>query len=226
MEVAPDQVLQIAERFKKLYTGLVYDYLDGLGLPNQALASELKPLTPNMKLAGPAFTVRGHSTVSRDPEIHKIRLLMLREMTMGCIQVRDVGKDVRCGHFGEISATAAYAAGCRGAVIDGGTRDTNYLINMGFPTFARFINPVEALGRWMIFEYNIPIILRGVLGDVVVNPGDWMFGDNDGVIVIPKDLVMETIDECEKICDKESVSRKAMAAGEDPYEVFQKYGRF
>jgi regulator of RNase E activity RraA len=64
---------------------------------------------------------------------------MLKSMTPGCIQVRDCQGDQSCGQFGEISATAAEAAGCAGAVIDGSTRESNYLLDMGFPTFCRFL---------------------------------------------------------------------------------------
>lgn len=220
------EVLGMAERFKGLYTGLLYDVLEGMGISNTALANNIKPLQDDMVLAGPAFTIRGHATHIMDEKIHEIKLELIEHIHPGCIQVIDTGRDEACAHFGEISATAAYAAGCRGAVIDGGTRDSNYLIKMGFPTFSRFQNPVEAYGRWMAFEYQIPIVVRGAIADVVVNPGDWVVGDRDGVVVIPEELVPEVLERAELDFVAEAKSRQAMADGKNPFEVYREYGKF
>jgi regulator of RNase E activity RraA len=179
-----------------------------------------------MKVAGPAFTCHGISTPNKDNKTHDIRLGMLRSMTEGCIQVRDTQGDMFCGHFGEISATAAMARGCIGAVIDGSTRDSNYLIDMKFPTFCRFRNPVEAFGRFMIVDYQIPIYVKGIDGLLAINPGDYMFGDNDGIVVVPEKHTIEVLEIAENWFESESKSRKAMSNGEDPFEVYNKYGRF
>ena len=222
----PYDVLAINERFKKLYTGLIYDACEHIGLRGRALNSGMYPLTHTMQVAGPAFTVRCISTPSRDPNVHNLRLAMLKSMTPGCIQVRDCQNNTSAGHFGEISATAARAAGCAGAVIDGSTRDSNYLINMGFATFCRFRNPVEAYGRFMAVEYQVPIYLNGIDGQMAVEPGDYIFGDNDGVVVVPKEHTLTVLAQAEEWCKAESLSRADMAAGMDPFEVYKKHGRF
>ena len=222
----PYDVLAVNERFKKLYTGLIYDSCEHIGLRGRALASGMYPLTHDMQVAGPAFTVRCISTPSRDPNVHNLRLAMLKSMTPGCIQVRDCQNNTSSGHFGEISATAARAAGCAGAVIDGSTRDSNYLINMGFPTFCRFRNPVEAFGRFMAVEYQTPIFLNGIDGQMAVEPGDYIFGDNDGVVVVPKEHTLTVLAQAEEWCKAEALSRADMAAGMDPFEVYKKHGRF
>lgn len=138
-------VFEVQKRFSKLYTGLVYDACEHLGLKGRAMDSGIYPLVHTMQVAGPAFTVHCIATPSRDANTHDIRLGMLKSMTPGVIQIRDTQNCRSCGQFGEIAATAAKAAGCAGAVIDGSTRDSNYLIDMGFPTFCRFRNPVEPL---------------------------------------------------------------------------------
>ena len=143
-------VKEVEQRYLKLYTGLVYDAMESLGIKGRALQSGIYPLTHTMKLAGPAFTCHGIATPSRDAKIHDIRLGMFKSMTEGVVQIRDTQGDNSAGHFGEISATAAAPHGCVGAVIDGSTRDSNYLIDMGFPTFCRFRNPVEAFGRFIV----------------------------------------------------------------------------
>jgi 4-hydroxy-4-methyl-2-oxoglutarate aldolase len=219
-------VLSVNERFKKLYTGLVYDACEHLGMKGRSLESGMYPLVHTMKVAGPAFTVRCISTPSRDPNVHNVRLGMLRSMTPGCIQIRDCQNNRSAGHFGEISATAARAAGCAGAVIDGSTRDSNYLIDMGFPTFCRFRNPVEAFGRFMAVDYQIPIYVSGIDGQLLVNPGDYVFGDNDGVVIVPRDRTLEVLRQAEEWYESEGKSRADMAAGMDPFEVYKKHGRF
>ena len=137
-------------------------------------------------MAGPAFTVRRQTTPNTDPHTHNIRLGLMKSMCEGCILLSDVQGNKNCGQFGEITATAMRAAGCAGAVIDGSTRDSNYLINMNFPTFCRFRNPVEGLGRSVIVDYMISIYVNGIDGMIRVDPGDFIFGDNDGVVIVPK----------------------------------------
>ncbi len=219
-------VLAVNERYKKLYTGLVYDACEHLGMSGRALDSGMYPLIHTMQVAGPAFTVHCIATPSRDEKVHDIRLGMLKSMTPGCIQIRDAQNNRSCGQFGEISATAAKAAGCAGAVIDGSTRDSNYLIGMGFPTFCRFRNPVEAFGRFMAVDYQIPIFVNGIDGQLVVNPGDYIFGDNDGVVIVPKDFTLKVLQQAEEWCASEKLSRDDMAKGIDPFEVYAKHGRF
>jgi regulator of RNase E activity RraA len=217
---------EIQSRYLKLYAALVSDVLEELGYHHQCMASGIYPLLHTMQVAGPAFTCHGIATPSRDEKIHAIRLGMFKSMTPGVIQVRDTQGDTSCGQFGEISATAAHAHGCVGAVIDGSTRDSNYLINMGFPTFCRFRNPVEALSRFMIVDYQIPIYVKGMDGLLCIHPGDYIFGDNDGVVVVPFEKTVEVLERAEKMYASEAESRRAMASGQDPLEVYQKFGRF
>jgi len=97
---------------------------------------------------------------------------------------------------------------------------------MGFPTFCRFRNPVEGLGRSMIVDYQIPIYVNGIDGMILVEPGDFIFGDNDGVVIVPKDKTVEVLEIAEKWFESEKKSRQAMAEGMDPFEVYNKFGRF
>jgi regulator of RNase E activity RraA len=105
-------------------------------------------------------------------------------------------------------------------------RDSAYLVKMGFPVFARYRNPVEAFGRWMMLEYNVPVLVHGELCQTVqVNPGDFIFGDLDGVMVIPKDLTMAVLEECERVMGIEDVARGEFARGDDPVAVFERHKR-
>jgi len=216
----------IRNRYLKLYTALIYDALESIGLPGRSMDSGIYPLTVDMKVAGPAFTIRRQTTPKTDTYTHNIRLGLMKSMIDGCVMLSDVQGNKNCGQFGEITATAMRAAGCSGAVIDGSTRDSNYLINMNFPTFCRFRNPVEGLGRSVIIEYMIPIYVNGIDGMLRVDPGDFIFGDYDGVVIVPKDKTVEVLETAENWFESEKASRKAMAEGMDPFEVYNTYGRF
>jgi len=218
---------EICERYKQLYAGAVYDVLESLGYPNQAISHQLTPLAPGMKLAGPAFTFKGTFTAERDEDGRQKRLKMVCNMTSPCIEVRDQGTPYNLAIYGELSATTARAHGAVGALIDGGTRDCAHLIAMKFPVFARYRSPVEAFGRYTIVACQVPVRIAGELTEtIIVNPGDFVFGEEDGALVIPKDLMVQVLLECERIKGLENQARSDFARGDDPLEVFQRYKRF
>jgi regulator of RNase E activity RraA len=217
---------QICERYRRLYAGAVFDVLESLGLPNQVVSHELTPLAPEMRLAGPAFTIKGTLTCERDEAGRHQRLRMTHEMVYPCIEVRDRGTPFNVAIYGELSATVARAHGAVGALIDGGTRDSGKLISMGFPVFARYRSPVEAFGRYTMLNCQVPILVSGELTETVqINPGDFIFGEPDGVLVIPKDLTLRVLEECERVKGLEDCARTEFARGDDPVEVFKRYKR-
>lgn len=217
---------EICERYRRLYAGAIYDVLEHLGHPHQVLTRDFCPLLPEMKLAGPAFTVKGTTSTERDETLRHRRLKMITHMSKPCIEVRDQGTPFSLALYGELSATSAAAHGAVGALVDGGIRDTGFLMSMKFPVFARYRTPVEAFGRWAMLDYQVPVLLTGQLTDTVqVNPGDFIFGDYDGVIVIPKELIETVLVECERVSGIEDLARVDFARGEDPLEVFQRHKR-
>ncbi len=217
---------KICERYKRCYAGLVYDVLEHFGFPNQALSHELTPLTPEMKLAGPAFTVKGMTTTEKIEALRYRRLEMIKQMQRPCVEVRDGGTPHPVAIYGELSAASASAYGAVGALVDGGTRDSGKIIEAGFPVFARYRCPIEAYGRWAILEYQVPIRLAGELvASVMISPGDFIFGDYDGVLVIPKDLTMKVLEECERVMGIEDRARIEFSRGDDPVEVFDRHKR-
>ncbi len=217
---------QVAARYKKLYAGLIFDVLEHLGKPYQAVSHELTPLRPDMKLAGPAFTVKGTTTCERNEEVRYKRLAMIKQMSYPCVEVRDAGTPFHVALYGELSATTASAHGAVGALVDGGVRDSAMLVAMNYPVFCRYRNPVEAFGRWMMIDYNVPVLLHGELCETIqVNPGDFIFGDMDGVMVIPREMTMTVLEECERVMSIEDVARIEFARGDDPVTVFEKHKR-
>ena len=220
------KMAEICERYGRLYGGLIFDVLEHMGYPYQALSHELVPLAPDMKLAGPAFTVKGTMTCEKDESRRYKRLAMIQQMRHPCVEVRDAGTPFRVAIYGELSATSARAHGSVGALVDGGVRDSAHLVKMGYPVFCRYRNPVEAFGRWMMLEYQVPIRLHGeLIESVQVNPGDFIFADLDGAIVIPRNLTMAVLEECERVMGIEDVARGEFARGDDPVAVFERHRR-
>ncbi len=217
----------ICARYQLLYAGLVFDVLEHLGITNTTLSHEIMPLALDMKLAGPAFTIKGSTTAVKDETLRYRRLSAINDMTYPCVEVRDAGTTrFNVALYGELTATTARAHGAVGAVVDGGTRDSAMVISMGFPLFARYRTPVEAFGRIIALEHQVPILMSGELTEtVVVNPGDFIFGDLDGVIVIPKHLTLPALLEAERIMGVENAARAEFKTGGDPVEIFKKYRR-
>jgi regulator of RNase E activity RraA len=218
---------QICNRYKRLYAGLVFDVLESMGYSNQAVSHEIMPLTLDMKLAGPAFTMKGTTTAVKDEKFRYRRLDAIKSMAYPCIEVRDRGTtSYNVALYGELTATTARAHGAIGALVDGGTRDSGMVIKMGFPLFARYRSPVEAFGRVMMLEHQVPILVSGELTEtVVVNPGDFIFGDLDGILVIPQEHTLKVLNEAERIMGIENAAREEFKTGADPVEVFKKYRR-
>ena len=224
--VTTPDMTEICVRYKRLYAGLLFDVLEHLGYTNQALSHEIMPISPEMKLSGPAFTFKGTTTAVKDESVRFRRLNALKEMKHPCIEVRDRTTPFNVALYGELSATSAAARGAVGALMDGGTRDSGMLISMGFPVFARYRSPVEAFGRVMTLAHQVPILMSGELSETVaVNPGDFIFGDIDGVIVVPKDLTLTVLHEAERIAGIEDAARVDFKKGEDPVEVFKRHRR-
>jgi len=123
----------IVARYRKFYTGLVYDILDELGHPNQVLATDLRPIRPDMVVAGPAFTIQMIADPVGDPELAEKRINLFKAMSYPCVDVRDCGFDTRVANYGEMNATLGRKYGSVGAIIDGGVRDTRHLLDMDFP---------------------------------------------------------------------------------------------
>lgn len=220
------EIEALRERYGRLYGGAIYDILDEMGYPNQVLATDLMPLKAGTMIIGPAFTIQGVADPVGDEEMSQKRIKLFSEMTYPCVDVRDCGFDTRVAHYGEMNATLGVKHGAVGAIIDGGVRDCRFLEDMDFPVFARYRTPVEAKKRWSYYRWQVPITLRGAMSaTVTVHPGDFMFADHDGVLVIPKALVLPVLEHAEKLVNTENSARGEFKSNPDTEAVYKKYGR-
>lgn len=213
----PDDVIKLCERYERLYVPAVADVLDKMGMWNQLLPYEIGALQLHQKAAGPAYTAKGHATIDPDTGLGS---RALQGLTPGCMAVWDTSGERVTGHWGELMSTMARWKGCRGAVVDGGIRDTPAILEAGFPVWSRYRSAADARGRWTITDANVTVIIGGV----TVAPGDFVFADADGVVVVPAELTQEVVARAEKLVENENTIREAVQGGRplaDLYEEFK-----
>ena len=239
--------LERIERFRRAgYGGNVSDVLESLGVMDTVLSQRFQPLRPDLILAGRCVPIKLHSVpemwspMTRDPEYvkqmeqkwhaeggHPQRRMMeeIARREDGTILCFDCGGDMQPAHFGEMSSQLAYAHGARGMVIAGNCRDTRYVSRMKDWPLYSFGRTPNAFGGWLVTEVNVPIFLPGHLTHYVqVNPGDWVFGDTDGVQVIPNQFVDEVLLRVEQLFERENEERCKIAEGMRIQDVYDQYG--
>lgn len=215
-----DQIDEICQRYKRLYTGAIADMLDKNGYRNQVLPFYITPFTEANRVAGPAFTLQGYPCADPSHDDTQTRLAILDSITPGTVSVWACGGSMECAHWGEIMSTAARERGCTGAVLDGGVRDVDFIKAMRYPVFARFKCSASSIGRWDIREYQIPI----KIGNTIIRPGDFVFGDTDGVVIVPQAMVLEILVAAEDVYRREGSMREELRRGVPIKDAYAKYG--
>lgn len=212
---------ELCERYEQLYTGAVNDVLRELTLVDQALPPNIMPLREEMSVAGLAFTIKS----AKDPTIAgemDTRATMLASLPEDSICVWDTNGDQEAAHWGEVMTATAKQRGARGAVVDGGLRDTRQVLARDFPVFYRYRTSNGSLGRCKIIGYQVPV----KIGQVIIRPGDLIFGDIDGVVVVPRQVAYEVLVRAEEVVKNEADIRAWIRAGLSATEVVEKGGYF
>jgi 4-hydroxy-4-methyl-2-oxoglutarate aldolase len=212
----------LTARLARCYTGAVHDVLRMLGHENIVLPAAIKPVDPAMRVAGPAWTVGGHTdgTLTRDATLRAWCTLLARAPAGHVIVCQPNNRDLAL--MGELSAQTLQARGVLGFVVDGGSRDTELVVEQGFPVFCSFLTPADIVSRWLPDRYGEPV----TIGAVTISTGDYVLGDRDGVVMIPAALAEEVVTRTEEVVATESEMRRALIAGMDPVAAYDKYGKF
>lgn len=208
----------LSQAMSELYSAVLADIMDELGLRNQALDGSIRPLYEGAKLWGRAKTVLCVEVfqVPSDPYAREIEAVD----TVKAGDVLVVSADFRHGAFwGELLATATVARGGVGAVVDGLCRDSGKLRDMKFPVFCKGLDPCDSKGRLDVVAYDVPIRCGGVL----INPGDLVFADQDGVVMIPREVVGDVVSRAVEKVRRENTMRKDLMAGMTLREAFRKH---
>jgi regulator of RNase E activity RraA len=215
----------LVARFEKLSTPVVYDVLDQMGFPDQALSAEVRPLDPGMRVAGPAFTIRGEEYRPGDDGAAAFR--MFREIATGSVLVLAQHGHRVSAPWGENASLSAVMKGAKGLVTDGGVRNADGIVGLGFPVFSRFLTPVFMQGRFTFRDHQVPVELAGQTSErVTVRPGDLVLADRDGVVVIPAELATEVLTAAEELERIEERLRAGLRAGEDREAVYRRHPKF
>jgi len=203
-----------------LYAAVICDTLDELGYRNQAMRENINPISTDWVLVGRAKTVLAVDVYheAENPygkEIEAIDSVKKGEVLIGC-----TNESIRNGLWGELLSTASKMRGANGAVVDGLIRDTKKILELDFPVFATGTKPVDSRGRGMVIDYDCPVVCGG--GSVM--PGDIIFGDRDGVVVIPSALFDEVFERAVDKATRENASRTELLEGKLLRDVYDKYG--
>lgn len=212
----------LTKRLEACYTGAVHDVMRGFGLKNFVLPKDIQALFPERTVAGPVFTVSGSLKPGSDG--HETLLAwtgFLSKAPSGHVVVCQPNDDT-IAHMGELSAETLKLRGVAGFVVDGGCRDVSFVDKIGFPVFCRYTTPIDVVGAWTPDTFEQPINI----GTVTIDPGDYIIGDRDGVVIIPGTRVEEVIAEAERVMATENKVRTAILGGMDPKEAYLEYGKF
>jgi 4-hydroxy-4-methyl-2-oxoglutarate aldolase len=206
----------------KLFAAVLSDCLDQAGLMNQALPSRIRPLDEASVMVGRARTA-AFMEVYHVPEgsnPYELEIALIDSLEKDQIPVFACSNPARIAPWGELLSTASRVRGAAGALMDGCVRDIKPIREMRFPVFHGGIAPLDSKGRGKIMAIDVPI----ECGGVKVESGDLIFGDADGVVVVPKAHEKRVLD---LAFDKISGERNTLAdlrRGDKLADVFARYG--
>lgn len=204
---------------EKLYTPVVGDILDQLGYYHQFLPQQIQPMQTHMKLAGRAMPALMIDVYGPQQQPFGKLTEALDELEAGEVYLCS-GGDMRCAYWGEILTATARMRGAVGAVANGFHRDSPKVLEQDWPVFTRGRFAQDSSVRTKVVDYRCPI----EVGNVWVEPGDLIFGDQDGVLVIPKAVEKEVIERALEKASAENLVRKEIENGMSSTEAFRKYG--
>jgi regulator of RNase E activity RraA len=215
----PDFLARLRE---SLYTSVLSDVLDEVGYRNQAMRPFVRPLDEASVLTGFARTglFREVFHVEPDENPYELEIALIDDLRPGDITVFGCGRSERIAPWGELLSTASMAHGAVGAVTDGFVRDIKRVREMGFPVFHGGIAPLDSRGRGKVAAIDVPIECAGVR----VEPGDLVFGDADGVVVIPRKVEAEVLRKAFEKVTGEDETRDELLAGVKLGDVFARRG--
>jgi regulator of RNase E activity RraA len=214
--------MDIVKRLEGCYSGAIHDVLRDLGHEHCVLPSSVVALAAGTRLVGEVWTVEGCIDRTRTP--HETLLAWT-----GLLSKAPQGKVVICqphnsevALMGELSAETLQRRGIRGYIVDGGCRDVDFILKLGFPVFCRFLTPADIVARWIPTSFGATI----TIGACSISSGDYVLGDRDGVVIVPRDMAETAIAKTEAVMQTENRVRSAILEGMDPQEAYLKWGKF
>ena len=211
----------IKEYRKKLYTAVIADTLDSLGFHRQVLTPGILPLDSSLILCGLA-RVGLYMPIYHDDEtvnIYEHEILMIDSLKEDEVPVLCCHGNQNISPWGELLSTRAAYLKSAGCLTDGCVRDSDMIRKIKFPVFSKGTNPVDTKYRGKMMMADVP----AEIGNVRVESGDLVFGDNDGVVVVPKKIIIQVADIALDKVNTENTVRDEIKKGHDLVSLFAKY---
>ena len=212
--------ITLAMMRESLYSAVVCDALDALGYPNQSPRVPLAPQTTESLLVGRCRTTLWVTMYHVDPSPYELELKAVDACRPDDVLIAAAGGSMHSGVWGELLSTAARNSGCVGAIVDGAVRDVAKMRAMQFPCFARGRCVYDSQNRQRVVDIDVDVEIDGVR----FSPGDLVFADLDGVVVVPQAIETAAIAAAWKKVHDENVTRDAIKAGMRATEAYRKFG--
>lgn len=218
-------------RLQELYSTIISDVLDDLGINNKVIsASELKPLYNDVKLFGEVITALivkypSNKIIKKDfMEWSKVMLDFINSGGPGKVYVISTNGIKDVATWGEIMTRLALKTGAYGVITEGGIRDIPRIMSLKkrFQIYYSSATPLDAKGRIEYIAYNIEISINGV----TVKPGDIVFGDSDGIVIIPREIFPKVYEMAIKKLENELAIEKGVDEGKDIRDLINRFGEF
>ena len=208
---------------ERLYVAAVCDILDELGYRNQAMHQRLRPLLPDRRNCGFIGRARTMDWLETDTIIEEnpygLEIEAMDSLGKDDVVVHSTDENGVNAPWGELMSTVAKMKNVAGCVCDSQVRDCIRIIEMNFPVYYAGIRPLDSKGRGVVIGYDVPVHC----GDVLVNPGDLIYADFDGVVVVPREIEKEVVKLALEKVRHENLSRKELLEGKSLREVYDKY---
>lgn len=203
----------------ELYTPVVGDILDKYEKYHQFLPPQIQPMKDHQILVGRAMPALMIDVFGPQKKPFGLLTEALDQLEKGEVYIA-TGGSMRCAYWGEILTVTAKKRGATGAIVNGYHRDTNMILENTWPVFSRGRYAQDSSVRTQVVDYRCPV----EVGKVWINPGDLVFADLDGVLIIPKDLEKKIISEALNKARTEKLVLEKIRNGMTSTEAFNKYG--
>lgn len=219
---ASRQNAPLPDNAAQLFAAVLSDALDAVGIRGNAMAPHLRPLDDTLQLCGRARTAAYMETahVAADENPYELEMALIDDLKPGDVAIFACGGSSRIAPWGGLLSTATRARGAAGCVTDGFVRDILQIRDLKLPVFAGGISPLDSKGRGVVREIDVPVTCGGVL----VAPGDLVFGDADGIVVVPQAAEAKVLRIAFDKINGEHNTLRELQGGAFLRDVYAKYG--
>ena len=212
--------MKYKDKLDKCFSAVLQDVMDTMNYLEQCMDPSIKPLVPTMKMWGEAKTIYLEIVEEIPEKPYQMEMEVVDDVKEGQIIVAECDNRKLSSFWGGLLSNAMVGRKGAGVIIDGYSRDYKEIVELHFPTFCKGLSPYDSLGRMDGKERDIPV----VCGGIKVNPGDLIYGDIDGVVVVPQEIADEVINKAWEKLRKESNVREELRSGASVVDTFRKYG--